>query len=153
MSIDPYKPPQATVEDLEKKRPSKWGRSIWLHLPLTGFLALIFFDIWLEEPAAFDVRSIGIGGMLSLLLLIHPVRKLVQLNESPSPWHYDVIYYLTVLVALGGLVIGSNWIFVAAFLPTLLVNGGLGVGALIIERTRRIRVYTAARCWVFEPVS
>lgn len=150
MANNPFKPPQASVADTKPERSAKWGRSIWLHLPLFGFLSITGATLFQQTPSAFSLSSIGIGLALTTLLLIRPLQALIELSEEKSPWYWDLLYYATVGVAVSALANEDLWLFVATFLPTHLMNGIFGFGALAIERKRGVRVYTSGRCWVFE---
>jgi hypothetical protein len=97
------------------------------------------------------VSSLAAAVALSALLLYQPLRHLAALNEQPPPWYWDGLYYATVVLFIGALVTGNAWLMVATGLPTVLMNGALGVAALLIEWRRPVRVYVSGRRFVFAP--
>jgi hypothetical protein len=148
---NPYTPPGAPVADHGVKPPPKWGRAAWLYLPIFAGLLVLLVEtrgLYLPELTA---SSLATALALSALLLYQPLRHLASLNEQPPPWYWDALYYATVALFIGAFAIGNAWLMVATGLPTVLMNGALGLAALLIEWRRPVRVYVSGRRFVFAP--
>jgi hypothetical protein len=148
---NPYSPPGAPVADRSAKPPPKWGRAALLYLPIfAGLLALL-----LETRALYvhqlSLSSVSVALALSAVLIYQPLRHLAALNEQPPAWYWDAFYYATVALFIGAIYIRSGWLMIATGLPTVLMNGALGLGALVIEWRRAVRVYVTGRRFVFAP--
>ena len=151
MARNPYSPPSAPVADRGAKPPPKWGRAALLYLPIfAGLVALLLETRALYVPQL-SASSVVVALALSALLLYQPLRHLATLNEQPPPWYWDGLYYATVALFIGAIFIRSGWLMIATGLPTVLMNGALGLGALVIEWRGAVRVYVSGRRFVFAP--
>jgi hypothetical protein len=148
---NPYSPPGAPVADRSAKPPPKWGRAALLYLPIFAGLVVLLLQTRGMFMPDLTASNLLVGLALSGLLLYQPLRHLATLNEQPPPWYWDALYYATVALFLGALAIGSAWLMIATGLPTVLMNGALGLGALVIEWRRAVRVYVTGRRFVFAP--
>jgi hypothetical protein len=144
---NPYSPPSAPVADRGALAPPKWGRAAWLYLPIFAGLVVLLVETRAMFLPELTVSSLAAAVALSALLLYQPLRHLAALNEQPPPWYWDGLYYATVVLFIGALVTGNAWLMV----PTVLMNGALGVAALLIEWRRPVRVYVSGRRFVFAP--
>ena len=148
---NPYSPPAAPVADRGAKLPPKWGRAAWLYLPIFAGLVVLLVETRAMFLPALGASNITVALALSALLLYRPLRHLVTLDERPPPWYWDGLYYATVALFIGAFALGNAWLMVATGLPTVLMSGALGVGALLIEWRRPVRVYISGRRFVFAP--
>ena len=151
MARNPYSPPGAPVSDRGARPAPKWGRAALLYLPIFAGLVVLLLQtrgIFMPELTASNLLA---GLALSGLLLYQPLRHLAALNEQAPPWYWDALYYATVALFIGAILIGNAWLMIATGLPTVLMNGALGVGALVVEWRRAVRVYVSGRRFVFAP--
>ena len=149
MPESPYAPPKAQVADVQPLAHASWGRLLWVQIPLVaGLLTLVFFlwDALLPGLAGWGGWT---GALLSVFLAYFPIRNLRSLSEAASPWWWDVIYYSSTAVCVGGMVRGDPNLVVAGGLPTLVILGATTVYALITERRRGVRVYLSGRRYLF----
>jgi hypothetical protein len=148
---NPYSPPGAPVADHGAKPPSKWGRAAWLYLPIFAGLVVMLFETRAMFLPALTASNLAAALALSALLLYQPLRHLASLSERPPPWYWDGLYYATVALFILAFLLGNAWLMVATGLPTVLMNGALGLAALLIEWRRPVRVYISGRRFVFVP--
>ncbi|MCB1587380.1 MAG: hypothetical protein KDI56_00600 [Xanthomonadales bacterium] len=149
-SMDPYRPPQSESVDAPAPRPRPWGRVVWVHLPLFGLLLWIFFDaraLW--QPHVGPTEWL-VGVLLALPMAVGSLRKLHRRDASPSHWGWDLFYSATAMVAVVALALQQVGLAFALFLPTLVLNGLMGLAALWMEQRQRVRVYFSGRCVLVE---
>lgn len=151
MEKNPYSPPSAPVEDRIPRTYANWGRAIWLFLPVFAILVLLIATGWDELAPEITAVNVAAGLALSSLLLYHPLRLLVAQSEEASPWYWDVLYYLSIAVFFGAIILEFPWLMVAAGLPTVVLNGVLGIASWVLERKRPVKVYVSARRFLFSP--
>jgi hypothetical protein len=148
---NPYSPPSAPVADRGAQAPPKWGRAAWLYLPIFAGLAVLLIQGREAYLPSVNALNVAVALALSGLLLYQPVRHLMALSEQPPPWYWDALYYATVVLFVSALAVDNAWLMIATGLPTVLMNGALGVASLIVEATKPVRVYISGRRFVFVP--
>lgn len=149
MPVSPYTPPKSTVIDVVKNEPVRWGRAVWLHLPVfIGLVALAYVtrEAWVSE---LRISGAVAGVSVSALILYFPAHSLHHLSDRAPPWWVDALYYITVVVFLAGLVIEQPNLMVTGAAPTFFMNGAGGIMAIVTEKRRGVRVYISGRRYVF----
>ncbi len=149
MSENPYAPPKSAVKDMVPPQPARWGRAAWIHLSVFFGLALIVYAEREILAQGLTAASVVAGTILSAGLLNFPVRSLNALSDTAPPWWWDVLYYATVLLFVFGLVMRDLTLVVAGGMPTVAINGLVGLMALVLEKRRNVRVYLSGRRYLF----
>lgn len=149
MTDGPYAPPKSQVSDVLPKQSVSWGRVVWFNFPIVAVLLLIVFNEWQTLRLGLTGWGIWMGIVLTGVLLHFPARAIHNLSEAAPPWYWDVLYYSTVTLGVGGVIHEDANLIVAGGLPTVLLLAITGVLALLTERRRGVRVHMSGRRYLF----
>ena len=153
VSHSPYSPPNARVADQVADKPTRWGRAAWVHLPVFFGCVWVMVDLHADWLPEITPVNLALGVVLTALLLHGPMRKLITLDDSSAPWHWDVLLYSILVALVIAVLIEDVDAAIVAGVPTVLLNGIIGGTALAIERLRSVKIYVSARRYHFEPAA